>query len=27
MVLMNHGIFSFGESAQKSYQRMIELVS
>ncbi|MEA5535141.1 bifunctional aldolase/short-chain dehydrogenase [Crocosphaera sp. XPORK-15E] len=27
MVLMNHGIFSFGETAQESYQRMIELVS
>ena len=26
MVLMNHGIFSFGESAQESYQRMIALV-
>ncbi|WP_017306374.1 bifunctional aldolase/short-chain dehydrogenase [Spirulina subsalsa] len=27
MVLMNHGIFSFGETAQESYERMIELVS
>ncbi|ACK68319.1 short-chain dehydrogenase/reductase SDR [Rippkaea orientalis PCC 8801] len=27
MVLMNHGIFSFGETAQASYERMIELVS
>lgn len=27
MVLMNHGIFSFGETAKSSYQRMIELVS
>src|SRR5271168_5051546 len=27
MVLMNHGIFSFGETAQLSYQRMIDLVS
>ena len=27
MVLMNHGIFSFGESAQESYNRMIELVA
>jgi rhamnose utilization protein RhaD (predicted bifunctional aldolase and dehydrogenase)/NAD(P)-dependent dehydrogenase (short-subunit alcohol dehydrogenase family) len=26
MVLMNHGIFSFGETAKESYQRMIELV-
>ena len=26
MVLMNHGIFSFGETAQESYNRMIELV-
>jgi rhamnose utilization protein RhaD (predicted bifunctional aldolase and dehydrogenase) len=26
MVLMNHGIFSFGESAKQSYERMIELV-
>ena len=26
MVLMNHGIFSFGESAKESYDRMIELV-
>lgn len=26
MVLMNHGIFSFGESAQESYERMIALV-
>lgn len=27
MVLMNHGIFSFGESAQESYERMIALVT
>lgn len=27
MVLMNHGIFSFGETAQESYDRMIDLVS
>ncbi len=27
MVLMNHGIFSFGKSAQQSYERMIELVT
>ena len=26
MVLMNHGIFSFGETAKESYERMIELV-
>jgi len=26
MVLMNHGIFSFGDSAKQSYDRMIELV-
>ncbi len=26
MVLMNHGIFSFGETAKESYDRMIELV-
>ncbi len=26
MVLMNHGIFSFGNTAQESYDRMIELV-
>ena len=26
MVLMNHGIFSFGNNAQESYNRMIELV-
>lgn len=26
MVLMNHGIFSFGESARESYERMIALV-
>ncbi len=26
MVLMNHGIFSFGDTAQESYNRMIELV-
>lgn len=27
MVLMNHGIFSFGENARESYERMIALVS
>src|SRR6185436_17378049 len=27
MVLMSHGIFSFGETAQESYERMIHLVS
>jgi rhamnose utilization protein RhaD (predicted bifunctional aldolase and dehydrogenase)/NAD(P)-dependent dehydrogenase (short-subunit alcohol dehydrogenase family) len=27
MVLMNHGIFSFGETARDSYERMIELVT
>jgi rhamnose utilization protein RhaD (predicted bifunctional aldolase and dehydrogenase) len=27
MVLMNHGIFSFGETARQSYERMIELVT
>jgi NAD(P)-dependent dehydrogenase (short-subunit alcohol dehydrogenase family)/ribulose-5-phosphate 4-epimerase/fuculose-1-phosphate aldolase len=27
MVLMNHGIFSFGDNARESYDRMIELVS
>jgi rhamnose utilization protein RhaD (predicted bifunctional aldolase and dehydrogenase)/NAD(P)-dependent dehydrogenase (short-subunit alcohol dehydrogenase family) len=27
MVLMNHGIFSFGETAQESYERMIALVN
>lgn len=27
MVLMNHGIFSFGKDARQSYERMIELVS
>lgn len=26
MVLLNHGIFSFGETARDSYERMIELV-
>jgi len=26
MVLMNHGIFSFGETARESYERMISLV-
>lgn len=26
MVLMNHGIFSFGETAAESYERMIDLV-
>ncbi len=27
MVLMNHGIFSFGETAQESYEQMIALVT
>jgi len=27
MVLMNHGIFSFGDTARESYERMIDLVS
>ncbi len=27
MVLMNHGIFSFGDSAKQSYDRMIDLVT
>jgi rhamnose utilization protein RhaD (predicted bifunctional aldolase and dehydrogenase)/NAD(P)-dependent dehydrogenase (short-subunit alcohol dehydrogenase family) len=27
MILMNHGIFSFADTAQESYQRMINLVS
>ncbi len=27
MVLMNHGLFSFGASAKESYERMIELVT
>ncbi len=27
MILMNHGIFTFGETAQESYERMIVLVS
>jgi len=27
MVLLNHGIFSFADSAKESYERMIELVS
>jgi rhamnose utilization protein RhaD (predicted bifunctional aldolase and dehydrogenase)/NAD(P)-dependent dehydrogenase (short-subunit alcohol dehydrogenase family) len=27
MVLLNHGIFSFGATARESYERMIELVS
>jgi rhamnose utilization protein RhaD (predicted bifunctional aldolase and dehydrogenase)/NAD(P)-dependent dehydrogenase (short-subunit alcohol dehydrogenase family) len=27
MVLMNHGIFSFGETARESYERMIQLVT
>ncbi len=26
MILMNHGIFSFGDTAQESYDRMIDLV-
>ncbi|MDQ6728076.1 MAG: bifunctional aldolase/short-chain dehydrogenase [Actinomycetota bacterium] len=27
MVLMNHGIFTFGDSARESYERMIDLVA
>ncbi len=27
MVLLNHGIFTFGETARESYERMIELVT
>ena len=27
MILLNHGIFSFGNTAQESYQRMIKLVN
>lgn len=27
MVLMNHGVFSFGKTARESYERMIELVA
>lgn len=27
MILMNHGIFTFGETARQSYERMIELVT
>ena len=27
MVLLNHGIFSFGETARESYERMIDLVT
>lgn len=27
MLLMNHGVFSFGDSAQLAYERMIEIVS
>ncbi len=27
MVLLNHGVFTFSDSAQESYERMIELVS
>jgi rhamnose utilization protein RhaD (predicted bifunctional aldolase and dehydrogenase) len=27
MVLMSHGIFSFGRSARESYERMVALVS
>ncbi len=27
MILMNHGVFSFGDTAKTSYDRMIELVS
>ena len=27
MVLLNHGIFSFGENAREAYERMIELVT
>lgn len=26
MILMNHGLFAFGETAKRSYERMIELV-
>ncbi|PVV07351.1 MAG: short-chain dehydrogenase, partial [gamma proteobacterium symbiont of Ctena orbiculata] len=26
MVLMNHGLFTFGDTAQRSYERMIQLV-
>tara|TARA_Y100000590_G_scaffold454011_1_gene600077 strand:+ start:3037 stop:5010 length:1974 start_codon:yes stop_codon:yes gene_type:complete len=27
MILMNHGVFSFGDSAKESYDRMIEIVT
>jgi len=27
MILLNHGVFSFGDDARQSYERMIELVS
>ena len=27
MILLNHGVFSFGETAQESYERMIDLVN
>jgi NAD(P)-dependent dehydrogenase (short-subunit alcohol dehydrogenase family)/ribulose-5-phosphate 4-epimerase/fuculose-1-phosphate aldolase len=27
MILLNHGLFSFGDTARESYERMIELVS
>jgi len=27
MVLLSHGIFSFGETAREAYERMIELVT
>jgi len=27
MILMNHGVFSFGDNAKSSYERMIDLVS
>ncbi len=27
MILLKHGVFSFGETARDSYERMIELVS
>ena len=27
MILMNHGIFSFGATAKESYERMIDLVN
>src|SRR5258707_5113734 len=27
MVLLNHGIFSFGETAREAYERMVELVT